>query len=56
MVEIFSAHGKDPVAKWKLYGGQSAIRKVSIHFHTSQVLEYCTPMLHKTLCINQAFR
>lgn len=27
-VEVFSAQGKDPVAKWKLCGGQSAIRKV----------------------------
>ncbi|KAM8930775.1 protein CFAP20DC [Pelodytes ibericus] len=26
-VEIFSAQGKDPVAKWKLYGSQSAIWK-----------------------------
>ncbi|XP_077459820.1 protein CFAP20DC isoform X2 [Stigmatopora argus] len=26
-VEVFSGQGKDPVAKWKLYGGQSAIRK-----------------------------
>ncbi|KAL0978134.1 hypothetical protein UPYG_G00166590 [Umbra pygmaea] len=26
-VEIFSAQGKDPVAKWKLSGGQSAINK-----------------------------
>ncbi|KAG7495103.1 hypothetical protein JOB18_044484 [Solea senegalensis] len=27
VVEIFSAQGKDPVAKWKLSGGQSAIHK-----------------------------
>ncbi|KAF7664308.1 hypothetical protein LDENG_00180650 [Lucifuga dentata] len=27
VVEIFSGQGKDPVAKWKLYGGPSAIRK-----------------------------
>ncbi|XP_061642180.1 uncharacterized protein C3orf67 homolog isoform X2 [Phyllopteryx taeniolatus] len=27
-VEVFSGQGKDPVAKWKLCGGQSAIRKV----------------------------
>ncbi|XP_071383091.1 protein CFAP20DC [Centroberyx affinis] len=27
VVEIFSAQGKDPVAKWKLHGGPSAIRK-----------------------------
>ncbi|XP_034023464.1 uncharacterized protein C3orf67 homolog [Thalassophryne amazonica] len=26
-VEVFSAQGKDPVAKWKLHGGPSAIRK-----------------------------
>nr|XP_061813541.1 uncharacterized protein C3orf67 homolog [Nerophis lumbriciformis] len=26
-VEVFSGQGKDPVAKWKLYGGQSSIRK-----------------------------
>ncbi|XP_019751269.1 protein CFAP20DC isoform X1 [Hippocampus comes] len=26
-VEVFSAQGKDPVAKWKLCGSQSAIRK-----------------------------
>ncbi|XP_077430120.1 protein CFAP20DC isoform X2 [Vanacampus margaritifer] len=26
-VEVFSGQGKDPVAKWKLFGGQSAIRK-----------------------------
>lgn len=29
VVEVFSAQGKDPVAKWKLYGGPSAIHKVS---------------------------
>ncbi|XP_023661231.2 protein CFAP20DC isoform X2 [Paramormyrops kingsleyae] len=28
VVDIFSAQGKDPVAKWKLHGGQSAISKV----------------------------
>uniref|UniRef100_A0A3P8XDC6 CFA20 domain-containing protein n=1 Tax=Esox lucius TaxID=8010 RepID=A0A3P8XDC6_ESOLU len=28
VVEIFSAQGKDPVAKWKLSGGQSAINKM----------------------------
>ncbi|XP_036388678.1 uncharacterized protein C3orf67 homolog [Megalops cyprinoides] len=27
VVDIFSAQGNDPVAKWKLYGGQSAISK-----------------------------
>ncbi|XP_026866766.2 uncharacterized protein C3orf67 homolog isoform X1 [Electrophorus electricus] len=27
-VEIFSAQGKDPVAKWKLSGGQPSIRRV----------------------------
>ncbi|XP_056294473.1 uncharacterized protein C3orf67 homolog isoform X4 [Pseudoliparis swirei] len=27
VVEIFSGQGKDPVAKWKLYGGPSAIHK-----------------------------
>ncbi|KAM9799464.1 protein CFAP20DC isoform 3-T3 [Syngnathus typhle] len=27
-VEVFSGQGKDPVAKWKLCGGPSAIRKV----------------------------
>ncbi|XP_054640897.1 uncharacterized protein C3orf67 homolog [Dunckerocampus dactyliophorus] len=27
VVEVFSGQGKDPVAKWKLCGGQSAIRK-----------------------------
>ncbi|KAM3877720.1 protein CFAP20DC [Diretmus argenteus] len=27
VVEIFSAQGKDPVAKWKLHGGSSAIRR-----------------------------
>ncbi|TNN84382.1 Protein FAM3C [Liparis tanakae] len=29
VVEIFSGQGKDPVAKWKLYGGPSAIHKWS---------------------------
>ncbi|XP_066521540.1 uncharacterized protein C3orf67 homolog isoform X2 [Hoplias malabaricus] len=28
VVEIFSAQGKDPVAKWKLCGGQTSISKV----------------------------
>ncbi|KAJ8390530.1 hypothetical protein AAFF_G00103270 [Aldrovandia affinis] len=27
VVDIFSAQGNDPVAKWKLYGGQKAIKK-----------------------------
>lgn len=30
MVEIFSGQGKDPVAKWKVCGGPSAIHKVTI--------------------------
>lgn len=29
VVEIFSGQGKDPVARWKLCGGPSAIHKVS---------------------------
>ena len=29
MFDIFSGQGKDPVAKWKLYGGPSAVYKVS---------------------------
>lgn len=28
VVEVFSGQGKDPVAKWKLCGGPSAIHKV----------------------------
>lgn len=28
--ELFSGHGKDPVGKWKLYGGPPAIYKVSL--------------------------
>ncbi|KAJ8369764.1 hypothetical protein SKAU_G00097920 [Synaphobranchus kaupii] len=27
VVDIFSAQGNDPVANWKLYGGQTAISK-----------------------------
>lgn len=32
VVDIFSAQGNDPVAKWKLYGDQKAISKVSANF------------------------
>lgn len=31
VVEVFSAQGKDPVAKWKL-SGQPSISKVSVTF------------------------
>ncbi|XP_062324654.1 uncharacterized protein C3orf67 homolog isoform X1 [Osmerus eperlanus] len=65
VVEIFSAHGKDPVAKWKLCGGQSAIRKdfdkevkgfVYILDGSSQTIKMQMPKDSKmSLCLVQRF-
>lgn len=31
VVELFSGQGKDPTARWRLFGGPSAVRKVSFY-------------------------
>ena len=35
MVEVFSAQGNNPVAKWKLQGAPASIKKVSSHVDPS---------------------